>query len=304
MIGTVLVPLDGSPFSEAALPLATRLVRAAQGRLHLLVAHQPVVPTVGMWEMVGPPDQLNEEQRRRESGYLADMAASLGEVGDGPVRVLHADGHAGEAICDEAGRIGADLIVMATHGRGAFGRMWLGSVADYVVRHASMPVLLVRPTGEGVAADAPIRGILVPVDYSRESEAVLDTVLDLTRVGPAAVTLLHVVRPFFGLAEPTLPYPAPMDPAIVERLRADAGERLERLAARYRHLGMNVSTRVVVGPTAAGGVLDALEDPGFDLVAMATHGARGVRRFLLGSVTDKVVRLAGKPVLVVRPLAG
>ena len=133
MLGTVLVPLDGSPFAEAALPIAAKLVRTAQGRLHLLVAHQPVVPVVGMWEMVGPPDHLNEEQRSRETTYLVETAAELGQVGDGPVRTHHTDGRAGEAICEEAGTVGADLIVMATHGRGVLGRMWLGSVADFVV---------------------------------------------------------------------------------------------------------------------------------------------------------------------------
>lgn len=302
MLGTVLVPLDGSKFAEAALPVAARLVRGAQGRLHIFVAHQPVVPVVGMWEMVGPPDQLNEEQRRRESAYLAETAAALGQVGDGPVRTHHADGRAGEAICEEAGRVGADLIVMSTHGRGALGRMWLGSVADYVIRHTSVPVLLVHPPKAGEPGpELAIRGILAPVDLSAESEAVLESVLTFTRLTQAHVTLFHVVQPFFGVAEPTLPYPAPVDPAIIERMRDDAGDRLERLAERYRHAGMGISTRVVVGPSAAGGVLDALEEPGFDMVAMTTHGARGVRRFLLGGVTDKVVRAARKPVLVFRP---
>lgn len=302
MLGTVLVPLDGSAFAEAALPVASELVTAARGRLHVLLAHQPVIPVVGMWEMVGPPDQLNEEQRRRETTYLVETATGLGVLGEGPVRTHQTDARPGEAICEEAGRVGADLIVMATHGRGALGRMWLGSVADYVVRHTNLPVLLVHPHREGRPSfEAGAPGILVPVDLSPESEAVLETVLILARLIRAPVTLLHVVQPFFTVPEPALPYPMPVDPRIIEQLRTDAESRIQRLAERVRKLGMQVSTRVVVGASAAGGVLDALEEPGFSMLAMTTHGARGLRRFLLGGVTDKLVRMARKPVLVLRP---
>ena len=302
MLGTVLVPLDGSTFAEAALPIAAKLVRTAQGRLHIFVAHQAVVPVVGMWEMVGPPEQLNEEQRRWETAYLSETAAGLGQVGDGPVRTHHTDGRPGEGICEEAGEIGADLIVMATHGRGALGRMWLGSVADFVVRHTTIPVLLVHPERDSKPSPGiALQGILVPVDLSAESEAVLDAVLTITKLTQAHVTLLHVVQLLFEVSEPTLPYPIPVDPVIINQLRTDAESRLERLAERFRQRGMGVSTRVVIGASAAGAVLDALEEPGFDMVAMTTHGTRGLRRFLLGGVTDKVIRGARKPVLVLRP---
>lgn len=302
MLGTVLVPLDGSTFAETALPVAARLVGAATGRLHLLLANQPVLPVVGMWEMVSGPDQLNEAQSKRESAYLEKTAAALGQVGEGPVRIHHAQGTPGEAICAEAGRIGADLIVMATHGRGALGRIWLGSVADYVIRHTSVPVLLLQPGKEESPQPAlTLRGILVPVDLSTESEAVLEAVCTLTKLTSAKVTLLHVVQPFFPVPVPGLPFPVSIDPAIIDRLRADAESRLDGLAERLAHRGLVVSCRVIVGASAAGGILDVLEEAGFDMAAMTTHGARGLRRALLGSVTDKVVRVARKPILVVRP---
>jgi nucleotide-binding universal stress UspA family protein len=302
MFVTVLVPLDGSRFAEAALPIARRLTLGARGRMYLAMAHVPMTPVMGLGEMVVPPVGLDQELRQREQTYLADTAAGLGQVGDGSVEFRLIDGLAGESICQEAARIGADLIVMATHGRGAIGRLWLGSVADYVVRQATGPVLLVHPdrTGES-GPDRPIHGLLAPLDLSTHAEAVLDPVVTLAQLTQAHLTLLHVVVPFFDLADVSLPYPVPQDPAITERRCAEAQRRLDHLADGLREQGVGVSTRVAIGASAAGGILDALDEARFDAVAVTTHGVGGLRRLLLGSVADKVIRGARKPVLVLRP---
>jgi nucleotide-binding universal stress UspA family protein len=218
------------------------------------------------------------------------------------VRVSVVDGPAGEAICAEAGRIGADLIVMATHGRDAMERVWLGSVADYVVRHAARPVLLVKPHRLGDArTDQPIRNILVPLDPSDYSEAILDSVLTLARLLTARVTLLTVVAPRFGIAEPELPPPAPQHPAIVARRSDEAHARLDRLVGLFGLDGIGARTRVALAGTPAAGILEVLTEERFDMVALATHGAAGLRRILAGSVADKVIRGSLKPVLVYHP---
>lgn len=303
MYRTILLPLDGSDVAEAALPLAARIARSAHARLHLLLVHQPITVPVEMTSMPVTTADFDEELRTRERGYLAGRVAELGQVGDGPVEVHHTDGSPGPDVCAEATRLGADLIVMATHGRGAVGRFWLGSVADYVVRHTTLPVLLVHVgAGARAPADRPIKEILVALDLSPHSEAILEPAIALARVSQAALTLFHVVEPFHEIAGPRSPYPEPQDPVLLESSRTETERLLGAAADRLRERGLAVSIRVVVGSgSVAGTVLQTLEEPGYDLVALTTHGARGLQRMLLGSVADKIIRGAGKPVLVLRP---
>lgn len=304
MLATVLVPLDGSAFAEVALPVATRLVNRSAGRLYLATADQPSPALVGPFEYSSALDAVGDACRTDDGAYLMKAATGLGSVGEGTVRVSLLEGPAGEAICEEAGRIGADLVVMATHGRSATGRVLLGSVADYVVQHAARPVLLVKPPWLGAdPVDHPIRSILVPLDPSDYSEAILESVLGVTRILDAKVTLLTVIAPRFGLAEPELPPPAAQHPTIVARRSDEAHARLRRLARFYALLGIETRIRVAVAATPAAGILEVLNEGGFDMVAMATHGAAGVRRMLAGSVADKVIQGSRKPVLVYHPPA-
>lgn len=304
MLGTVLVPLDGSGFAEAALPIAKQLVTRSGGRLCLITADLPNPIGDSTGELARALASMGDECRRDDEMYLVRTAAMLGNVGDGPVRHGLVEGPAGEAICREAERIGAGMIVMATHGRSALERVWLGSVADHVIRHAARPVLLVRPRRLGmVFPPAPIRNILVPLDPSAFSEAILESALRVAQLMGATITLLTVVTPQFGLAEPELPPPVPQHPAIVARRSDEAHARLERLARLYRAVGLPVRTRVATASTPAAGILAVLEESRFDMVALATHGAEGLRRLVTGSVADRVLRGSEKPMLVYHPLA-
>jgi nucleotide-binding universal stress UspA family protein len=304
MIATVLVPLDGSAFAEVALPLAARLVDRSAGRLYLTTADQPSPALVGSLEYSSSLDVAGDTCRADDGAYLVRTATALGSVGAGPARVGLVEGPAGAGICAEAGRIGADLIVMATHGRSATGRVLLGSVADYVVRHAGRPVLLVKPPWLGADPVAqPIGSILVPLDPSDYSETILESVLGIARLLGAKLTLLTVVAPRFGFAEPELPPPVAQHPGIVARRLDEAHARLKRLSRFYALLGIEARIRVVVASTPAAGILQVLTEGSFDLVAMATHGAAGVRRMVVGSVADKVIHASRKPVLVYHPPA-
>lgn len=302
MIGTILVPLDGSPFAEAALPSARWIASRTLARLHLFLAHQPVPVLAGMGELLAGAPSPETESLDQERGYLVDTAKRLGLVGGGPVETGLGGALAGAGIVEEAARIGVDLIVMATHGRGALGRLWLGSVADHVVRHASVPILLIRPQEPDTPGEQPeIRGILVPLDLSAVSRTILDSVIEFAQLAKAPVTLLYVVERLYLALVPGVPYPIPPDPNIAELQRAGAEGLLEEVAGVLRERGIAVSTRVVIAAHAAAGVLDTLAEPSHDLVALATHGAGGFRRLVLGSVADQVIRGASKPVLVVRP---
>jgi nucleotide-binding universal stress UspA family protein len=288
MFRTVLVPLDGSPFAEAALPIAARLARDPAVSLHLTLSHQltPALVGMGLGELASASIDLDEELKSQERGYLVGVAAGLALEGAGTAAYRELAGPAGPAICEEAARIGADLVVMATHGRGTAGRLWHGSVADYVVRHLSVPVLLVHSEREVRRLAVPgARGILVALDLSQQSEAILKPVESLALLLQAPVTLMHVmVGPVYQVGK-----------------RAAAEGRLEKIAAPMRQRGLEVSTMVTTGVNALWSLRDALVDSRFGLLAMTTHGAGGLRRLWTGSVATKVVESAAKPVLVLHP---
>src|SRR5437867_2116832 len=116
MFHTILVPLDGSRFAEAALPLASSLAASAHGRLHLLLAHQPAVAMAGLGDVVMASAGLDDELRGKELTYLSEVACGAGPVGGAAVGFSVADGPAGPTVAEEAAGLGADLVVMATHG--------------------------------------------------------------------------------------------------------------------------------------------------------------------------------------------
>ena len=305
MIRTILVPLDGSRFAEAAIPVAVRLAKSAGARLRLVMVHEPAMALVPAADIPVPtaPDDL--ELRAQEQTYLADTGQRLGEVGPGPVAFELVDGLAGAALADAIARTKPDLVVMSTHGRGPRSRFWLGSGADHLIRHASVPILLLRPKdGEETApAEAPLRSVLVPLDLSEEAETVLECLIDVARVTQAHVTLMHVIEPILGISGSVPPYPVAVPHDLLETNREQAQRRLDGVADRLRAAGLAVATKVVVGLGVAGTILETLEQGKMDFVAMSTHGAGGVKRLLVGSVADKVIRASLRPVLVYRPEA-
>jgi nucleotide-binding universal stress UspA family protein len=207
-------------------------------------------------------------------------------------------------LCEEAERIDADLVIMATHGRGAMGRLWLGSVADYMVRHLATPVLLVHPDRHQPPSNPSLHSVLVSLDLSKDSETILEPVTRLAQLVQGHVTLVHVIEPVLGTVALGMPFAAPIPVELFEEQRTTAQRKLDRVADRLRERGLSVSARLIDAANAAVGLLELLEDGRYDLIAMTTHGRGGVRRLLLGSVADKVIRGAAKPVLVVRPTGG
>jgi nucleotide-binding universal stress UspA family protein len=191
MFRTILVPLDGSVVAEAALPIAARLARSGPGRLRLILVHEPAPPLVGMGGPPVPMPAHEDALRAREKSYLAEAAARWGQASGAPVEYSSVEGRAGPEVCEEAGRLPADLVVMTTHGRGHFRRLWLGSVADYVVRHLTIPVLLLPHRALPEPADQERLGrLLVALDLSQPSEAVLEPVIVLPGLTGAELMLI------------------------------------------------------------------------------------------------------------------
>ncbi|HEY0971965.1 MAG TPA: universal stress protein [Gemmatimonadales bacterium] len=305
MYSTLVVPLDGSPVAEQALPVAASIARRHGASLHLVYAHTTLVQPL---QVQGAPvyDRRFDEDRKRElDGYLARTAARLG--GD-DLRVSHAvveGSSAAAGIAEEAGRRGAELIVITTHGRGGFSRVWMGSVATELLRSSPVPVLVARDAEDAAQAPSFPEGgpshLLVPLDGSDVSAAALDAALEMGRPSGARYTVLRVVR----TADTLLPYDqtfwTPAEQEFLDGQQELAREYVTGMVERLRGEGLEAEGVVTLEPDAARAIIRTAEERGADLVAMSTHARAGVARIFLGSVTDKVIRGAGCPVLVVRP---
>ena len=195
------------------------------------------------------------------------------------------------------------LIVMTTHGRSGLSRLWLGSVADALVRHAGAPVLLLRSDAAPPADDAgPVfRHVLVPLDGSERAEAVVEHAARLGTSGATSYTLLSVVAPRPIAVRPYPGTVTPIDSDDLADRERESWTYLDGVAGRLRPSGAQVAIRVVVHPQPAVGILDAAAAERVDLIALATRGRAIVPRLVLGSVADKVMRGADCPVLLLRP---
>jgi nucleotide-binding universal stress UspA family protein len=193
---------------------------------------------------------------------------------------------------------------MTTHGRGPFSRFWLGSVADGLIRRAPAPLIVVRPPDENrnqsPGPNWQPRHILVALDGSTFAETVLPRTVELAKLLNADLTFVRVVEPNPVLMPSGLePQPIILDSALLEELKTQARTYLEGIADRLRKDGLKVTCRILVADRVAPTILEEARE--FDLIAVATHGRHGITRMLLGSVTDKIVRGASGPVLVIPP---
>src|SRR5262249_62418742 len=156
MYRSILVPLDGSEFGEHALPLALGIARRAGAGLHLAHVHWRPAPLFTE-PRANVENTLDPGARRRARAYLDEVVKQLAAVSAVPVTAAVLEGGIVESLVGHAAATGADLVVMATHGRGLLSRFWLGSAADGRLRQSPAPPLLGRPQ-EGPPGLAPRPG--------------------------------------------------------------------------------------------------------------------------------------------------
>jgi nucleotide-binding universal stress UspA family protein len=275
----ILIPLDGSELAEAILPQVQRLLLRTGSEV-LLLQTVPYPPDFH----IALPTILEDAHRyiRRKTFELVNSGVRA--------RGLVEQGLAAGTILEVAARESVSLVAMSTHGRTGLSRWAFGSVAEKVLRAGPAPLLLLRSfrPGPGKALsrgrlqELPFRNILVPVDGREASLSVLSTVLEIARPIDAHVTLLCVHEPS--------PYEGRWDSA--DQPAAAAQELLSAACIPVR-------TEVRKGDPALE-ILRAADDLSADLIAMATHGRSGPSRWVLGSVTEKVLHGATVPMLVAR----
>ncbi len=302
-IQSVMVSVDGSRFSEVAVPVARQLAKSARASLAVVMAHEAAAVPVAAAGDGFPDDTEGQALRVREKTYLAELALGHPHTGGIPVGFRLLDGAAGAALIAEIELARPDLLVMSTHGRGAISRLWLGSVADYVIRHSERPILLL-PGASDDPADGRFRRGVVLMDRTVAAEAIIGPVAEFAALHQSHLTLLHVVEPALGSIG--LPGAPPVrggnrQPGVENRI---AQRYLDDVADRLRAHGVQVATRVVAGVGVAPTILQQIEIGDYDFVAMTTHGESRLAAPLLGRVADKVIRGAERPLLLVRPKPG
>ncbi len=310
MYKRILVPLDGSEFSERVLPVAQRLATGLALPVKLLHAIEPEHPSISQ--------SLNERLYYVHSAhhrglharaYAEPVRTRLMEAGLS-VDIAIPQGDPGDAIVEEASREPGTLITMSSHGRSGAFRWWTGSVADRVLHKTDSPLLMIRPGDRrGAAAEGKFGRIVVPVDGSEIAEQALDHASHLGKSMGLVVELIRAVPSaeeygnLASLGPANLVSQAPTYAEYRAIVEGEAEGYLAELAGRLKQDGARVDWRVLHGPAAAA-IIDhsvAREDA---LLVMTTHGRSGVARMVLGSVAERVVRQSGEPVLLIRAQAG
>ncbi|NIO08866.1 MAG: universal stress protein [Deltaproteobacteria bacterium] len=293
MFTNILVPLDGSERSERVLPPARAVVEALHIDVELLQTIDPDVLTAFSDPERGRyVDQVSESMRNNSINYLEKVANSFPD----PPRVTCSAkiGKAAEVITDLAADDPGTLIAMSTHGRSSVQRWLLGSTADKVLHAARNPLLLVRATDKTPLSETPLlRKIIVPLDGSKMAELTLPHVVTLAK-GLGLEVLMVRVLDELALGQP------PYVEYIFEKMRSEAKTYLEMKAGELQGQGLaNVSYLILWGNPAAK-IIDIIQATHDNLVAICTHCRSGIGRWVLGSVTDRIVHYSDNPVLVVR----
>jgi nucleotide-binding universal stress UspA family protein len=293
----VMVPLDGSPFAEQALPLALTIARRISAHLHIVRVRASLPLSMDddsdAYVTATAAEIESQLPAKVTPWVLTDELGALQYPPPAPDTVA-------ETLANHA-REHADLIVMSTHGRGGVKRAWLGSVADALIRIAPRPVLLVRPGAMkfSLAADADrgITHILIPLDGSETAEQAIPVARELAEPLGARITLLRVTSPLALQlsSDPADGYPL-ADPTSMAR-RA-AVHYLTGVAAPLYRAGLTVDVRVVEQLSPAPAIVDFAKTHAVDLVVLTTTGGGGIRRVLLGSVVDHIIRKGETPILV------
>ena len=275
---SIIVPLDGSAESEYALAVARTLAELTACTVTLLRVQARGSGT-GRASGTLTQDEIIE--------YLLALGRRTCDPAGITYEVLAPDGDAAREITAAAGG-DVRAIVMTTHGRSGFARWRLGSVADRVARTSPVPTVLVCPQPNAGLHE--IRTVLLPLDGSATSEAALPAAVMIADTTGARLVLLRAAR-----GVPALFGTDGSQEEVDAWVEADPTAYLTRVAEGLP--GRAVEARVVTAE-AVTAIKAAAQEA--DLIVMGTHSRSGLRRVALGSVTDAVVRTAGRPVMVVR----
>jgi nucleotide-binding universal stress UspA family protein len=283
---TLLVPLDGTPLAELALPPAVRLATAAEAEIVLV-------------RVVGAPERASEA-----GDYLQATVAVLASKGVA-VSMAVRQGEPAEEILAEGRQRGVHLVLMATHARSGRDRWVAGSVAETVLKRSPVPVLLARatpePSGSVLLGEHPV--MLVPLDGSTFSESAVGVARGLAELLGGELVLLQAVTEWDQVVVANIPIRSAS--SSLDAARQQALGYLASVADQVVAEWGGTRPRLVVGeghPAAA--IAGVAAEEGVSLIVMATHGQTALVRDQPGSNAAATLRQTTVPLLLVRPVIG
>jgi nucleotide-binding universal stress UspA family protein len=284
MYDRILVPTDGSDVASAAADAAIALAGRFDARLdvvHVLELGElpPGVEEAGTDELARAGERATTEVVERATEAGVEATGTIVEDGV-PVH---------RALLDYAEEHDVDCIVMGTYGRTGLGRVVLGSVTERTLRESPVPVLTVH---DETAFDPAFDAVLVPTDGSACAEAAAERAIDLATETGAALHAVHVVD--LGVIHDDVDAGA-----VLDALEATGEQALQRVIGRAEETGVSTVEASVLSGRPHRAIVDYAAEYDVDLIVMGTHGRTGLDRYLLGSVTERVVRLSDVPVLAV-----
>ena len=301
MYKVIMVPTDGSGFDREAIRVALRIAERSNAKVRLVrvLASDSFFGTTpeGHWTPMSA--EVGHSER---TSALSDLYALAAECRSGFKPDVTVDLHGGpvaDVLQGYARRHEVDLIVMSTHGRTGVSRLSLGSVTDSLIRHTSIPVLVVKSPESYLNPQLgrAFKRIVVPLDGSTLAEQIFPRVLTLAKLEGAEVSLLQVLIPHSysqkEMFDPNLPW-WDKDVSLAQAY-------LFRVASRLRRNGLVVTTDIVIGENAADAIGDFASREKADIIAIATHGRGGLARMVRGSVADAIMHSGKLSMLVLKP---
>ena len=294
MFDHIVVPLDGSKLSEAALayvaPLASRLGS------QVVLLHADDDPYTDMFG--GSSPVRDEDAQSHVSDYLRGVLERL-ESDNIRCSTHHEVGTPAAVILKYVEEHKPDLVAMSTHGRSGLRRMMVGSVTTTVLPRAQVPVLVVHPQEGESLPDTAFESIIVPLDMSSRSEEVLPLAAGLAETLGLETTVVTCIPSPTQMYTGSVPevYPYPDD--LVQQAQDASDEYLQALSSALSE-GRNLEVQSATlegGPASR--IVECAQEQSNSLIAMCTQGRTGLGRWVLGSVTDSVIRTGNTPVLVV-----
>ena len=309
MYRRIAVPLDGTSQGLEALSLAVAIARQVGCPIDLVRVAFPTAYGNELYDVTlrGPDiDTFRQDAQEHVRRTAADVEAQ-----GVPASTTVLEGDIPNVLAEHIGTSGADLVVMTTHDRGRLERVLLGSVAESVVRHVHVPVLLVH-AGQGASTLLEARQtkrLLIALDGSPFSELVIPHAATLARLMHADITLLSVIEPLLAavsLATETGMAPSISQPPSTDREYLDSSELasrvLEGTAESLRREGMTVHAAAITDGNTSRAIAEYARAHDIDLIAMTTHGRGALGRLVAGSVSQAVLHATRVPMLLFRPV--
>lgn len=290
---TALIPLDGTRLSESAFSMLPLSQKLGVNKVVLVATWESLWQEQSLGRRDSELQEVAERERSYLHSYLAAQAERVRPFGfqvEVDVRV----GRAAEEVLSAASNTGADLIIIATHGRDGIARWRLGSVADKIVRQADCPTIVVGPNVNRELEPYSLRRILVPLDGTPLAEEALPVATWIAQANGAEFDLVRVVSlPGAGIYD-GMGYSVDLLTDIEDAARAYLAEVAARLEKRVA-----VRTELLLGD-AGDQLLAHMKETPSELMVVASHGRAGLVRTALGSVADRMLH-GPAPVLILRP---